>query len=134
MISAIASASVIRDGKDSEYPKTSEETEECSGAPGSGNGSGEGSGENSGESSGESSGEGSGEGSGGSYVDSGDCPPNMILGTCKPICQQDCKLEPACDGIQCGEEETCSCKAGYVLVSTSNPDLGCVRTEECGNI
>ncbi|EYC41098.1 hypothetical protein Y032_0582g287 [Ancylostoma ceylanicum] len=85
--------------------------EECSGVPGSGDGSGDGSGEAS--------------------KDSGDCPPSMIRGTCKPVCEQDCKPGPTCDGIQCGEVESCSCKAGYVLVSANNRDLGYVMVEEC---
>ncbi|EPB68204.1 hypothetical protein ANCCEY_12700 [Ancylostoma ceylanicum] len=36
---------------------------------------------------------------------------------------------PTCDGIQCGEVESCS--AGYVLVSANNRDLGYVMVEEC---
>ncbi|KAL6743622.1 hypothetical protein Aduo_016642 [Ancylostoma duodenale] len=82
---------------------------------------------------GSGSGDGSGEGSGEVSGESGECPPNMILGTCKPVCEQDCKLRPTCDGIQCGEVESCSCKAGYVLVSASNRDLGCVMVEECSD-
>ncbi|KAK6019194.1 hypothetical protein OSTOST_15181 [Ostertagia ostertagi] len=73
----------------------------------------------------DSSGSGWEDGSGDELYET--CPPNMLSAKCVPICEADCNNPqgPTCDGIICGDEDTCFCKQGYVLVSADDQYLGC---------
>ncbi|VDL71956.1 unnamed protein product [Nippostrongylus brasiliensis] len=41
------------------------------------------------------------------------------------------ELHVAYDGIECGEEERCFCRDGYVLVSVYDHSLGCSKPDDC---
>ncbi|EYC27769.1 hypothetical protein Y032_0008g173 [Ancylostoma ceylanicum] len=60
-----------------------------------------------------------------------ECPRNMERVKCYPMCEQDCQGGERCEGKQCNSLGRCVCKKGYILVTSGNRKLGCIKKKDC---